>query len=216
MIGLFAVHMSQDNESDVRLHFSCFLQVCFFFSLVLTFFSGRAWKHTGIYFFAEQDQLHGHLSNFYLTTIEDPKTGLTFRSSEHYFMYHKCLHFDSENQEVLHQIISAETPYEAKQLGRQVANYNEEEWTRVRYDTMCDALMLKYSQNETICKLLLDTGNKTIYEASPFDKIWGIGWKAKDAVKNPESKYGQNLLGKALIKTRNFFFMLNIFDGVIG
>ena len=49
--------------------------------------------------------------------------------------------------------------------------------------------------------LLLATGDRLLAEASPFDKIWGIGFKAEEAM-NHKSQWGQNLLGQALMKVR--------------
>lgn len=53
-------------------------------------------------------------------------------------------------------------------------------------------------------KRLLETSDKTIVEASPYDKIWGIGLKKEAAVKIPEAQWpGENLLGKALMVVRS-------------
>jgi ribA/ribD-fused uncharacterized protein len=75
--------------------------------------------------------------------------------------------------------------------------------------------MLKYTQCVTrwddaagqgvpLKKLLLDTGGRELCEASPFDRIWGIGVKADIAQQNGTSRrtWRQNLLGQCLMKTR--------------
>jgi ribA/ribD-fused uncharacterized protein len=50
---------------------------------------------------------------------------------------------------------------------------------------------------------LLETKPKILVEASPYDKIWGIGLSIADAIKTPKSQWpGQNLLGKALVEVR--------------
>ena len=51
------------------------------------------------------------------------------------------------------------------------------------------------------CVIVKD--NKIIAEASPRDKIWGIGFDASKAIQVPKNKYSQNLLGKALMQVRN-------------
>ena len=38
-------------------------------------------------------------------------------------------------------------------------------------------------------------------QASPFDRIWGIGYAASNAGQHRE-QWGQNLLGQALMKVR--------------
>ena len=51
---------------------------------------------------------------------------------------------------------------------------------------------------------LLSTGNKIIVEASPYDKIWGIGLGKDDTDSiNPEKWNGLNLLGFALMEVRD-------------
>ena len=39
-------------------------------------------------------------------------------------------------------------------------------------------------------------------QASPYDKIWGIGFKKENADKNRKN-WGLNLLGKALVRVRS-------------
>jgi ribA/ribD-fused uncharacterized protein len=68
---------------------------------------------------------------------------------------------------------------------------------------MVDGLISKFTQNPDILKILLDTEDKILAEASPYDKIWGIGFAEDD----PRAKYqsqwqGKNLLGKVLMRVR--------------
>lgn len=50
-------------------------------------------------------------------------------------------------------------------------------------------------------KWLLETGDRELVEASPMDRIWGVGFAAKNADAN-RHRWGQNLLGKALMVVR--------------
>jgi hypothetical protein len=68
---------------------------------------------------------------------------------------------------------------------------------------MEDGLRLKFYQNELLKKHLLDTGHANLYEASHRDKIWGIGFGVKQALVTPKEQFGQNLLGKSLMKIRD-------------
>ena len=68
---------------------------------------------------------------------------------------------------------------------------------------MLNGLRLKFNQNEDLKKKLILTNNKNLYEASPYDRIWGIGYTKTNAVKTDKSKYGLNLLGKALMELRS-------------
>jgi ribA/ribD-fused uncharacterized protein len=54
---------------------------------------------------------------------------------------------------------------------------------------------------ENIRRMLLATGDRYLVEASPFDRIWGIGFAEKDASAN-RRRWGANLLGKALVDVR--------------
>ena len=50
---------------------------------------------------------------------------------------------------------------------------------------------------------LLATGDKTMVEASPYDRIWGVGLRADDSrVHDRERWRGLNLLGEALMQVR--------------
>ena len=52
-------------------------------------------------------------------------------------------------------------------------------------------------------QFLLNTGNKVLVEASPYDRIWGIGMKQdNEKVNDPSLWNGLNLLGLALMEAR--------------
>jgi ribA/ribD-fused uncharacterized protein len=51
----------------------------------------------------------------------------------------------------------------------------------------------------------MDTKDSMLYEASKFDRIWGIGYDRETAIKIDKSLYGLNLLGKALMQVRSEF-----------
>lgn len=55
--------------------------------------------------------------------------------------------------------------------------------------------------SENMRKWLLATGDRELVEAIPMDRIWGVGFAAKDAGAN-KHRWGQNLLGKALMVVR--------------
>ena len=66
-----------------------------------------------------------------------------------------------------------------------------------------DGSLLKFRQNPELSRMLDATGDKKIVEASPLDKIWGIGLGEKEAIaRGGRGWRGQNLLGKALMKAR--------------
>ena len=144
-------------------------------------------------------------SNFYPAPIRyiDGAFTYIFPTSEHLFMWLKAKYFGDE--EIAHQIACAETPQKAKKLGRKVRNFNNEEWAKVRYDKMLEAVTYKFSQNPILEQKLtsLEYEGRSFVEASPFDTIWGIGLDETNPYADDESKWlGLNLLGKCLDEVR--------------
>lgn len=158
-------------------------------------------------------------SNFYLTNFSDEvivnvdtgeKRKVTFSCSEQYFMYLKALHFKS--QSVVSKIIEGgKLPKDYKWLGGKdsLDEYVDAEWVKVRFEYMKRVLRLKFSSNEQLRQGLVGTGNAVLVEASPFDKVWGIGLAKADKYgntltdwENPNKWRGRNLLGLALMEVR--------------
>ncbi len=64
--------------------------------------------------------------------------------------------------------------------------------------------MAKFSQNKDLKIFLLSTGNKVLVEASPYDKVWGVGLTKQDEnITDPNNWLGINLLGFALMTVRD-------------
>jgi ribA/ribD-fused uncharacterized protein len=153
-----------------------------------------------IYFYSASKNF-GYMSNFYKSKFIDNQ-GNKFCCSEQYLMYWKAKTFEPENAELLKLILKSTNANKIKALGRSVQNYNDEVWSQIRLKIMINGLRLKFTQNITILGLLLSTDNKTLYEASKHDKIWGIGYYAEQAVLTNSNKFGSNLLGNALMTIR--------------
>jgi ribA/ribD-fused uncharacterized protein len=112
--------------------------------------------------------------------------------------------FDKKNLDIQNKILRETNPVSVKRLGRSIRNFNEGVWKTKRLDIMQNGLLLKFRQNPKLGQLLMETGNKSLFEASPFDKIWGIGLSADTASGLSLSKYpGSNLLGKTLEDVRS-------------
>ena len=150
-----------------------------------------------IYFYSHNKE-YRCFSNFYPASF--PVQGVTFKSSEQYFMYQKALIMG--DRATANLILSANTPAEAKKLGRSIKPWNQNLWDQHKYLVMVDALTYKFSANQDQLKILLDTKDAVLAEASPFDKIWGIGLSMDDAERGLPWR-GENLLGKALMQARD-------------
>lgn len=164
-------------------------------------------------------------SNFHPAKFE--YKDLTFISNEQFMMYSKAKNFGDEvsaqkiidiNNEPLakgfiegtvtrEQIVkdkelSAQWQnlmMKAKKLGRGVQNYDEERWNQRRSKIVLFGARLKFTQNQDLKQILLDTGETTMVEASRFDPIWSCGLTEYDAKRTPPEQWpGLNLLGKVL------------------
>jgi len=82
-----------------------------------------------------------------------------------------------------------------------VHNFDEKTWNANKYEIVLRANREKFKQNEKLRKVLLETGTRELVEASPMDRIWGIGFGKANAEKN-RYRWGKNLLGKALMQVR--------------
>lgn len=61
----------------------------------------------------------------------------------------------------------------------------------------------KFGADPALRRYLLGTGERVLVEASPVDRVWGIGLTADDdAATDPERWRGPNLLGFALMEAR--------------
>lgn len=132
--------------------------------------------------------------------------GVIYSTAEHYMMAEKARLFKSESQlnsQLIQKIIDASHPNEAKKLGRQVEGFNNELWNQHRFDIVVNGNMAKFSQNPELAEFLLATKNRVLVEASPVDKIWGIGLAEDHGdASNPSKWKGLNLLGFALMEVR--------------
>jgi len=147
-------------------------------------------------FFWGEKNTFGFLSNFYPSTFV--LDNQTFNCSEQHFMKKKQELFDPLNQALAANIMNESNPKNIKNYGRQVNNFSEQTWLIHRYKSMYDGVYAKFSQNKDLMAQLLATGDKFLVEASPYDKIWGIGFDSSNALANKQ-KWGQNLLGQVLI-----------------
>ena len=161
--------------------------------------------YTKILFYSDKSGNYRFMSNFYPSKFIE--NDIEYNCSEQYFMKKKQEMFDPTNIILANNILNNTNPKEIKKYGRQVKNYNDDVWNNERYEIMKNGLRLKFSQNPDLKQSLLATGNKNLYEASPYDNIWGTGFNANETLEkinnNKQNELGQNLLGRALEEIRN-------------
>lgn len=128
--------------------------------------------------------------------------GETFRSAEHYMMWRKAMLFGDIGMAT--RIQAAGHPRDAKMLGRGVAGFDDAKWVSERFDIVMTASLEKFGQNPSLREWLVGTGARVLVEASPTDRIWGIGLAASDERATDPSRWrGLNLLGFALMQARD-------------
>lgn len=194
LCGVYEVFKSLENESECENEKKTF-----------NISKKKKMDDEPIYFYSHSgNNKYGWMSNFYPSNFIDGE-GNKFSCSEQYLMYMKAKTFEPENYKLFHAILNEINPAKMKQYGRKVKNYDDNIWNNIRYGVMVDGLRFKFEQNLNLKKLLVETGDKTIYEASKTDKIWGIGFSPTDAPNTDKKLFGSNLLGEALMQVRNEF-----------
>ncbi|GII72929.1 hypothetical protein Sme01_54050 [Sphaerisporangium melleum] len=127
--------------------------------------------------------------------------GIAYPTAEHFMMAGKARLFGDE--ETAAAIVAAGHPKQAKDLGRRVRGFDEERWVATRFGLVVRGNLAKFGQHADLREFLLGTGERVLVEASPVDRVWGIGLAADDErAENPEQWQGLNLLGFALMEVR--------------
>lgn len=145
------------------------------------------------------------LSNYQRTKFDVEWNGVkyTFTSTEQGFMYIKAITFG--DNVTAQKILNTDDPNRCRKLGRQVKGYNDAEWAKIRYDVFYTLNWAKYTQDKKLQEKLLDPqfDGKKFIEASPIDKIWGIGYAEDNPnIEFTDMYWGKNYLGRILTNIR--------------
>ena len=142
---------------------------------------------------------HGPFSQWHPSEFE--VAGVRFTHAEQFMMYSKALLFGDRATADL--VMKADHPREQKKLGRGVKNFDAATWELFREGVVYAGSYAKFTQNAELQEALLATRGTTLVEASPLDKIWGIGLAETDPRASERSQWqGLNLLGAALTRVR--------------
>ena len=127
--------------------------------------------------------------------------GIAYNTAEQYMMAEKARLFGDTETEG--KIMASSIPTEQKQLGREVKNFDPDKWNAVAKDVVRRGSHAKFTQSPFLKELLLGTAGATLVEASPYDKIWGIGLREADPrAKDRATWLGTNWLGEVLTQER--------------
>ncbi|WP_079174805.1 NADAR family protein [Streptomyces malaysiense] len=124
-----------------------------------------------------------------------------YATAEHWMMAAKARLFGDAEAE--RHVLAAAHPAQAKKAGRLVRGFDEAIWERERFRIVVEGSVHKFAADPALGAFLLKTGERVLVEASPVDRVWGIGLAADDeAASDPERWQGLNLLGFALMEAR--------------
>ncbi|WP_350280429.1 NADAR family protein [Kribbella sp. HUAS MG21] len=158
-----------------------------------------------LYFWGHRPQRDGSIGPGCLSQWWPAKftvDGIGYASAEHFMMAGKARLFGDAAAE--ERILAARTPAEAKNLGREVRDFDEQVWAAERFEIVVAGSTAKFGQDPALRAYLVGTGGRVLVEASPLDRVWGIGLAADDPrAADPAGWRGLNLLGFALMAARD-------------
>lgn len=153
----------------------------------------------------------GEMSQWHESPFHDLQ-GRKFNCAEQYMMASKAALFkdiDSYNA-----IMATEDPSEQKALGKKVKNFDKDEWEEIAIDVVTTGNYFKFTQSPTLYAYLLSTENKHLVEASPYDKIWGIGLAEDEPnIEDMSTWQGTNWLGLCIMRARKLMFKIDCIHG---
>ncbi len=127
--------------------------------------------------------------------------GVEYATAEHWMMASKARLFGDAEAE--RKAVAASSPAQAKKIGRLVRGFDDGVWQRERFAIVAEGSVHKFAAHADLRTFLLGTGNRVLVEASPLDRVWGIGLAADDErAMDPARWRGPNLLGFALMAAR--------------
>jgi hypothetical protein len=130
---------------------------------------------------------------------DDPEGYIYFGCAEQFMMYCKAARFRDIDR--MARVMATRSPREQKALGKLTVGFTDESWDQVKSQVVEAGNIAKFGQNKHLRDTLLSTGNRMLCEASPKDRVWGIGYRANHAMRFQED-WSENRLEKAPMATR--------------
>ena len=139
------------------------------------------------------------LSNFHPCTFV--YEGETFHSSEQLIQMKKAEFFEDDIAK--ERILNSTDAQDSKEIAMEISGFNKSRWNSAAEELCYEGICQKYVQNPRLYNYLLDTGNKTIVEAT-YDDVWGTGRTLGNVhCLNPTKWTSIGILGKILMKIRD-------------
>jgi ribA/ribD-fused uncharacterized protein len=160
--------------------------------------------------FWRESEVKGYFSNWWRQPFHETEEGIPYQfqgddgtlyvNGEQAMMRLKAVLFGDKKMEL--KILLETDPRKMRELGRKIKNFSDDIWEQYRERIMFAVTYWKYSQNKKLRKLLLKTNDSLMVEASPTDKIWGIGVAENSHAFKNRKWEGLNLLGLSLMRVR--------------
>jgi ribA/ribD-fused uncharacterized protein len=155
-----------------------------------------------IFFFKDDEEPYGFLCQWYRCRFKDPDSGLEFICAEQWMMWNKAQLAGDEAS--ARTIMSTTSPRKQKQFGRDVERFDADAWDKIKLSVVERGNYLKFTQGTNgasmkmedkgepvpLKELLLATEERELAEASRFDRVWGVGYDAQQALVTPREKWG--------------------------
>jgi len=152
-----------------------------------------------LWFWREFEEPYGFLSQWYECSFD--VDGVTYLTAEMWMMIQKAKLFGDE--EIARKMMETTVPAEHQALGRKAKGFDRKKWDQHKSRIVEDGNFHKFTKSTPeMREKLLATGDRELVEASPMDRIWGVGFGAADAEANRE-QWGENRLGKAIMAARD-------------
>lgn len=130
--------------------------------------------------------------------------GVEYNCTEQYMMAKKALMFN--DFDAYREIMLEKQPAIQKAIGKKVRGFDKEKWEKYCRKIVYDGNFAKFSQNKDMKLELMETNDLEIVEASPEDRIWGIGLHETNPLAWDKATWqGTNWLGEAIMKVRTAF-----------
>ncbi|MBK7875291.1 MAG: NADAR family protein [Planctomycetes bacterium] len=161
-----------------------------------------------VFFWGPTHDDHGRmtehcLSQWYPSPFE--VDGIRYATAEHWMMAEKARLFGDAG--TLERILADPSPAKAQKLGRTVRCFDAGRWNAHRSEIVVRGNVHKFKQFAPMGEYLRSTRPHVLVEASPLDRIWGIGLdRSAPEARDPRTWRGLNLLGFALMEVRERVF----------
>lgn len=156
-------------------------------------------QHQYLYFWGHKGN-KGFYSQWYMDA-PFKVDGIIYKTAEHWMMAQKAKLFNDDIN--FNAAVAVNHPGDTKNIGRAVRGFDNDVWNQHKFDIVVRGNLHKFSQHPHLLQKLLATGDKVLVEASPFDRIYGVGLAERDPrITDPRNWKGENLLGFILMEVR--------------